>query len=71
VINCRQICCFPSILFNLYWKYLTNEALESCEDFRIEGQVIRPVKYRDDFVLLAKEETVLQGMINRQTEIGR
>jgi hypothetical protein len=29
------------------------------------------VKYADDLVLLAKEETVLQGMIDRLTEIGR
>jgi hypothetical protein len=29
------------------------------------------VKYADDFVLLAKEETALQGMMHRLTEIGR
>jgi hypothetical protein len=29
------------------------------------------VKYADDLVLLAKEETVLQGMIDRLIEIGR
>jgi hypothetical protein len=29
------------------------------------------VKYVDDLVLLAKEEVVLQGMIDRLTEIGR
>jgi hypothetical protein len=29
------------------------------------------VKYADDLVLLAKEETVLQSMIERLTEIGR
>jgi hypothetical protein len=28
------------------------------------------VKYADDLVLLAKEKTVLQGMINKLTEIG-
>jgi hypothetical protein len=32
-------------------------------------QVIPTVKYADDLVLLAKEETVLQGMIDRL--IGR
>jgi len=37
-------------------------------DFKL-GQVIRTVKYAD--VLLAKEETVLQGMIDRLTETGR
>jgi hypothetical protein len=39
-------------------------------DFKI-GQVIPNVKYADDLVLLSKKETVLQGMINRLTEIGR
>jgi hypothetical protein len=29
------------------------------------------VKYADDLVLLANEETVLQGMTGRVTEIGR
>jgi hypothetical protein len=29
------------------------------------------VKYADDLVLLAEEDTVLQGMIDRLTEIGR
>ena len=28
-------------------------------------------KYADDLVLMAKEETVLQGMIDKLTEIGR
>jgi len=29
------------------------------------------VKYADDLVLMAKEETVLQGMIDKLIEIGR
>jgi hypothetical protein len=32
---------------------------------------IRTVKYADDRVLLGKEETVLQGIIDRLIEIGR
>ena len=31
---------------------------------RIGGEAIRNRKYADDLVLLAKEETVLQGMID-------
>ena len=31
----------------------------------------KTVKYADDLVLMAKEETVLQGMIDKLTEIGR
>jgi hypothetical protein len=29
------------------------------------------VKYKDDLVILAREETVLQGMVDRLIEIGR
>ena len=39
-------------------------------DFKMGGQVIRPVKYADDVVLLAEEETVLQGMTDRVTAVG-
>jgi hypothetical protein len=35
------------------------------------GNVIGSVKYADEFVLLAKEETVLRGVIDRRIEIGR
>jgi hypothetical protein len=52
-------------VFDLYSEYLTKEALEGFEDFEIGGQVILTVKYADELVLLAKEETVLQGMIDR------
>jgi hypothetical protein len=55
----RQGCCFPPILFNLYSEYLTEEALEELEDFKIGGQIIHTLKYADDLVLLAKEEKVL------------
>jgi hypothetical protein len=59
------------ILFNLYSEYLTKEALEGFGDFKIGGQVICTVKYADDLMLLAREEKVLQGMIDRLIEIGR
>jgi len=48
---------------------LPKEALEGFVDFKIGGQVIRTVKYADDLVLRAKEEAVLQGMIERLIEI--
>jgi hypothetical protein len=35
------------------------------------GNIINTVKYADDLVLLAKEETVLQDMIDKLIEIGR
>jgi hypothetical protein len=55
----------------ILFKYLTKGALEGFGYFKIGGKIIRTVKYADDLVLLAKEETVLQGMIDRLIEIGR
>jgi len=37
----------------------------------IGGQIIQTVKYADDLVLMAMEETVLQGMIDKLIETGR
>jgi retron-type reverse transcriptase len=67
----RQGCYLSPILFNLYSEYLTKKALEGLGDFKIGGQIIHTVKYADDLVLLAKEENVLQDMIDKLTEIGR
>jgi hypothetical protein len=54
---------FVTTFFNFYSKYLNKEALEGFGDMKIGGQVIHSMKYADDFVLLSKEETVLQWMI--------
>ena len=67
----RQGCFLSQILFNLYNEYLAKEALEGYGDFKIGGQIIHTVKYADDLVLLAKEETVLQDMIDKLNETGR
>ena len=56
------------ILFNLYSDCLTKEALDGLGGFNIGGQIIQTVKYADDLVLMAKEETVLQGMIDKLIE---
>ena len=53
----------------MYSECLTKEALDGLGDF-IGGQIIQTVKYADDLVLMAKEETVLQGMIDKLIEIG-
>jgi hypothetical protein len=50
----RQGFCLLPILSNLYSKYFTKEALEGFGDFKIVGQVIRTVKYVEDFVLMTK-----------------
>ena len=47
------------------------KALEEFGDFKIGGQIIHTVKYADDLVLLAKEEKMLQDMIDKLIEIGR
>ena len=62
---------FVPILFNLSSKHLTKETLERQGDFKIGGQIIHTVKYADDLVSLAKEEKVLQDMIDKLIEIGR
>ena len=46
-------------------------ALDGLGDFKIRGQIIQTVKYADELVLMTKEETVLQGKIDKLTEIGR
>jgi hypothetical protein len=67
----RQGCCLSPILFNLYCECLTKEALEGHGNFKIGGHITHTVKYADDLVLLAKEEKVLQDMVDKLTEIGR
>jgi hypothetical protein len=55
----------------LYSECLTKEALDGLRDFKIGGQITKTVKYAYDLVLMAKEETVLQSMIDKLIEIGR
>ena len=66
-----QRCCLLPILFNLYSECLSKEALEGFGDFKIGGQIIHAVKYADELVLLAKEEKVLQDMIDKLIETRR
>ena len=39
--------------------------------FNFGGQIIQTMIYADDFVLMAKEERVLQAMIDKLIETGR
>jgi len=64
----RQGCCLSPIVFNLYSECLTKEALDGFGDFKIGGQIIRTVKCAGYLVLLAKEEMVLQDMIDKLIE---
>jgi hypothetical protein len=59
----RHGCYLSPILFN--------STLEGFGDIKIRGQVFRTVKCTDDLVLPAKEETVLQGMMDSTSEIGK
>ena len=47
------------------------EALDGLGDFNIGRQIIQTVEHADDLVLMAKEETVLQGMPDKLIETGR
>ena len=64
-------CCLSPILFNLYSECLIKEALNGLGDFNIGGKIIQIVKYADGLVLMAKEEMVLRGMIDKLIETGR
>jgi len=55
----------------LYSECLTKEVLDGLGNFKVGGQIIQTVKYADDLVLMAKEETVLQVMMDKLIEIGR
>jgi hypothetical protein len=59
------------LLFNSYSEYVTQEAFEGLGDFKVGGQIISMVRYADELVLLAKEGTVLQSMIDKLIEVGR
>jgi hypothetical protein len=65
VAVCRRFCSTYTA------NTLPRKLFEGFGDFKIGGQVIRTVKYADDLVLLAWEEKVLQGMVDRLSEIGR
>jgi hypothetical protein len=67
----RQVCCLSPMPFNLCNEYGIRKAVEGFVVFKIGGQVIYNVKYTDDLVLLAKEEMVLQDMVDRLVEMGR
>ena len=62
---------FVTILIFLHSEYLTKEVLVWLGDLKIGGKVIRSVKCTYYFVLLSKEETLLQSLMVRLIEIGR
>ncbi|MCL2094277.1 MAG: reverse transcriptase domain-containing protein [Treponema sp.] len=67
----RQGCCLSPILFNLHSECVSKETLVGYGDFKIGGQIIHTVIYVENLVLLAKEEKVLQDMIDKIIETGR
>ena len=69
--TCHCTCLVHEIIDLYSITCLTKEALDGLGDFNIGGQIIQTVKYADDLVLMAKEETALQGMIDKLIEIGR
>ena len=65
----------PELVYSNVNNVLTNthEYYRILKGLRLQDgrKVTRPVKYADGLVLLAKEETVLKGMIERLNEIRR
>ena len=59
------------IPLNFYSEHLTNDIFEGFGDLKIRGHVIRTVKYADELNLLAKEEPVLRGMVDRLIKTGK
>ena len=55
----------------MYREYFTKEYLEGFADFNIGEQIHCNLKYVDDLVLLAKEEMVLQGTIEKLIDFRR
>ena len=62
-MNIGRGCCFLQILFNLYRECLIKKSIEVVGDLKKEQNINLTVKYADDLVLLAKEETLLKGVI--------
>jgi hypothetical protein len=67
----RRGCCSSPIPFNLHSEGLTKGARAALGDFKMAGQVVGTVQYASDLVVLVREETVLQGMIERLIESGQ
>ena len=59
------------ILFNLYSEQLNKDVLEGLGDFKVLGEATDTVKYAVELLMLAEEETVIQGVTERLTEVGR
>jgi len=45
--------------------------LDGLGDFSTGGKIIQTAKYADELVLMVKEETILQSMMDKLIEIGR
>jgi hypothetical protein len=64
----------PAAIWNntsYYHIEIKQETLEGSGLFKIEGEVIWTVKFADDLVLLAKEEVMLQGTVDRLIETAK
>jgi hypothetical protein len=64
-----------AVCHHFYSTYILNtlprKLLEGFGDFKVGGQIIRTVRYADDPVFLAKEETIVQSMTDNLLEDGR
>ena len=66
-----------SFVFQLFFHWNESSSIKGTIKYfnrkfaSVGGQIIKTVKYADDRVLMDKEETVLQGMIDKLIETSR
>jgi hypothetical protein len=64
-----------AVCHQFYSTYIVNmlprKLLKVLGDFKVGGQTISTVRYADDLLLLAKEETILLSIIDKLIEVGR
>src|SRR5688500_18626696 len=61
----RPGCIISPVLFNLYSKFMTREALELVKKLQFAGENVTNLRYADDAVLIADLRKKLQKMLNR------
>ena len=61
----RQGCCMSPLLFNIYGEAMMVEAMEGIEEgIKIEGKLLKDVRFADDQGMIAGSEVGLQKIMN-------
>ena len=68
----RQGCLLSPLLFSIYAEMMMIEAMEGVkEGVRIEGELLKNVKFADDHVMQAHTEKGLQTIMNALSKTGK